>query len=442
MAETNWIPSQRSGRASQIGVALGGGVSQGLETIVKNMAQQKAEKIRAGHLKTLQPGLTDVEAAALAGLGPNAYEGPLKGRFGETKESNTQLDTPQGPSVGTNNTSSASIKPIDFLKAMGPLGLNISPEQEKQINSLPENLQRQLAQKAFESLAPQQRQQVGRELLAQQQLQQQQPQQVIGSQEPGVAPQQPKRVGFGESLRNAEGRGTARLEFDKEKEKAVQDRYAHKANAKFVHETLGLQKAKHEEDNILKRIIKVSEKEGSDVRNPVLTGIMRDIGIDYQGLKSGDTLEIDKLGRWFLRGGSKMFGGRVSNAEMYAILDQVPTALQTKEGRVRLAKQMLLANKDYHDEVKVMKSVIKENKGKYPLDLELQVDERMEPIRERNAHNFINGIYNGGSSEKISDSFKVGQKISASQLSSLPEGTIYKKDGKRFEIKDGKEVAL
>lgn len=204
-----------------------------------------------------------------------------------------------------------------------------------------------------------------------------------------------------------------------------------KSNVKFVNDIYEKEAAKHDEDNVLKRVIHVSEQD--NVRNPILSGVMRQIGIDYEGLKNNDTLEVNKLSNWFLRGGVKMFGGKVSNAEMYALLQSVPNALQTKEGRIRLAKQMLLANQDYHDEKKITARILKDNNDKIPLGIRFEVDREMEAKREKNAEKFIKGIY-----DEQAISHKVGQRVN--DLSKLPEGAEVKKEGKTYIIKNGKPV--
>lgn len=226
----------------------------------------------------------------------------------------------------------------------------------------------------------------------------------------------------------------ARLNFEQQKEKRQEEKFAIQQNKDYIKNVYDTDKAKNEEDNVLKRIIHVSEKD--DTRNPVLSSIMGQLGIDYQGLKNGDTLELDKLSRWFLRGGVKMFGGRVSNAEMNVLLQMVPNILQTKEGRIRLAKQMLLANQDFHDEAKVMQDILRENKGLPPQNLRFLAEEQLSPIREKNANAFIKGIDDITSLSM----FKVGQKVTGGSLSRLPDGAEVTKGGKQYIIKNGKPI--
>lgn len=237
---------------------------------------------------------------------------------------------------------------------------------------------------------------------------------------------------------NGKGRGgqptsiqQQRLDLAREKEEGVKERFAINRTQKYVDSIYDQEKAKNEEDNVLKRIIHVSEKD--DARNPVLSAVMKQIGVDYQGLQNADTLELGKLERWFLRGGVKMFGGRVTNAEMGVLLSSVPSMLQTKEGRIRLANQMLLANKDFHDEYKALDEILEEHGDVRPANIRTLVERRMGPLREKNAEQFIKGI------EEIQKSaFKVGQQVD--DLSRVPNGTEVTENGKLFVVQNGKAV--
>jgi len=196
MAETRWIPTQRSGRASMLGASFGSGVGQGLEAIVSQMAQNKAEKIRAGHLKSLMPGASDEQVGALSHLGSSVYEPALRGGFGQQEQ--IEKINPANPVSGSRGSGDFQAGP--FFEMLSGMGLKMSPEQQKQLGSLPPERQEQIARQVFEKLSPQQQDRLEdaikqRTALSQEQIpqqaMQQQPQQVIGSQEPGIAPQQP-----------------------------------------------------------------------------------------------------------------------------------------------------------------------------------------------------------------------------------------------------------
>ena len=252
---------------------------------------------------------------------------------------------------------------------------------------------------------------------------------------PSTSPQK------GISLSSLKKPGTAITQYQKERLALSKEQLEHAKNApaektaiKYVENVYDKAQAKTEEDAILKRIIHISEKD--DVRNPVLSGVMKQIGVDYEGLKNGNTLELEKLSNWFLRGGVKMFGGKVSNAEMGALLRQVPNALQTNEGRIRLAKQMLLANKDFHEEKKLVQHMVEENGYRVPEGIRFKIDKDMDKIREKNAKKFIEGIYD--EEEVGNSSFKVGQKVNS--IEGLPDGAQVTKGGKKYIIKNGKPV--
>lgn len=241
MANTNWINSHRSGRASMLGAAFGSGVNQGLTTILDNLAQQKAEKIRAGHLKNLMPGATDQQVSALSHLGSSVYEPALRGGFGsQQQDSPITMNAQQGPQFEP--------KPIDFLKALAPIGLSMTPEQEKQISALPIDKQSEIADKIFSKLGDDQKQKIQqywenpqqfaqqRQMGNQSPMQGQPQQQVLGSQQPGIAPAQNPQItpsisqptSISESIRRGSGKSVseniAREKFESAQEEKQQKR--------------------------------------------------------------------------------------------------------------------------------------------------------------------------------------------------------------------------
>ena len=195
MAETRFIPSQRSGRAALLGQAIGGGLSSGIEDKLVQMLHDKADRVRSAHLKTLMPGASDEQVAALSHLGPNIYEPALRGGFGAVQQASAgqQLPQPNAPQMQNND-----FQPLEFMKALSGFGLKMTPAQEQQFAGLAPDKQEQIAKQLFERLSPDQQDNLEKALFAQaqqpkmdQQPQQIPPQQqVVGSPQPGVGPQQ------------------------------------------------------------------------------------------------------------------------------------------------------------------------------------------------------------------------------------------------------------
>jgi hypothetical protein len=161
-----------------------------------------------------------------------------------------------------------------------------------------------------------------------------------------------------------------------------------KLNHDYITKVYNAERATNQEDKVLKRVIAI--REGGQARTAAMTQALKELGIDYQGLKNNDTLELEKLGSWFLQGASDLFGGRVSNQQMQVRLRQVPNDLQTDEGAKLLANQMLLNNESKHAEAKAIRDIIEENGGEPPWDLQIKAAKRVEKIEEDLAKRFIN----------------------------------------------------
>lgn len=180
------------------------------------------------------------------------------------------------------------------------------------------------------------------------------------------------------------------------------------------------------ENMYLDRIIKLSEE--GDVREGAATELLQKFGLDFQGLRSNDTQEIAKLEKFFLRGGTKMFGGKVSNAEMQAILESVPNLLSSNEGRIQVAKLMKLGNESALLRKQATEEIIADNKGRRPADFESQLEDRVASQEERLARKFINLGFQGKELKDFDPSavqqFKEGQNVIDDET-----GQVYRRIG-------------
>lgn len=184
----------------------------------------------------------------------------------------------------------------------------------------------------------------------------------------------------------------AQAERHHESDKLLKDeKFAYDIHKDYIKATKGAEKSVLEENNILNRIIDISEH--GEVRDPFLSETLSKLGLNFQSLQNADTLELNKLQSWFLRGGPALFGGKVSNFEAQQILNATPSLFHSKEGRVRLAKQMLIRNKEVAKEAEMMRKAIKKNNGNIPKDLDDRVNKLMEPYRKKFAKEFVNASH-------------------------------------------------
>ena len=120
-------------------------------------------------------------------------------------------------------------------------------------------------------------------------------------------------------------------------------------------------------------------KLGKPLFNSLLKTLSKGIGgfgIDLTGLMTADAQELDKLSTDFIREAKDIFGSRLTDADLKAFLRIIPTLSQSNSGRMRIIHNMRLFNAGIKVRKKAMDSVISENNGKRPFNLDQLIEER------------------------------------------------------------------
>ena len=104
-----------------------------------------------------------------------------------------------------------------------------------------------------------------------------------------------------------------------------------------------------------------------------------------------DTEEFEKLSAGFISGAKAVFGSRITDSDLKHFMQTVPTLSNTDAGKRAIIKNIQLANKGIELKAKAMKAIIKENGGMRPVDLQIQVEDRVAPQLDKLAKDFING---------------------------------------------------
>lgn len=378
------------GIGALLGQGLGTGFNQGVQSTLDNLIKQKASSLERRNTQNAYEGLhipKDI-AASLVNLPPDIQKAYLQrlasGDFQQQGQQQAQQPTAE-PSiqelVAEFSRTPQKATPDTFqesLKQLSKQGPALSGQQALQ--QAYQQYQKEMAEKQGQQQQPQQNQQA-----------QVAPQQAVAPLGTPQTPdnQQKKPATFTDIL-SRPSPGEQRLENRSQRD--YEQRQQHHNDSRYgkqIQDIYARARAKHTEDAILKRTI--ATRESGKVRNAHLSQALKVIGIDYEALKNKETLEVQKLQNYFLRGGKEIFGGRITNFDAAKILESVPSLLQTDEGATWLANQMLNLNKQDHEEARITNEILKQNKGNTPDDFDQQLYERMEPFYEKWTDDFVNG---------------------------------------------------
>lgn len=202
-----------------------------------------------------------------------------------------------------------------------------------------------------------------------------------------------------------------------------------KETQKFYEETNKKRKAAKVNDQRLGRMETLINE--GNLQNPVLYGALKKVGLDIPALQSANSQEFVKLTTDFLRNAKDVFGSRVTNYDAQAFLKTVPELSQSDEGKKRIIRNMRLLDKGEQLRGQAQDSIIKENGGKRPRNLESLVEERVAPELDALAQQFKAGAEAPLSLQEL----KPGTKFKTlQQADSLPVGAIVKKkNGQRMQ---------
>lgn len=104
-----------------------------------------------------------------------------------------------------------------------------------------------------------------------------------------------------------------------------------------------------------------------------------------------DSLEFEKLTFDFLKDAKSIFGSRLTNYDVESFLKTVPTLALSRVGKKRVIHNLRLFNDAAEIRQKALRSVIKENGGERPRDLDSQVEEKASKELDKIAELFKRG---------------------------------------------------
>jgi len=172
-----------------------------------------------------------------------------------------------------------------------------------------------------------------------------------------------------------------KLKKQQTKEERTEQHLINKETQPFYDEITNEAKAAKNNLKRLDRMEKLS-KEGS-LGIPLFNSLLRSVskgifgfGIDLSGLMTADAQEYDKLSTDFIRDAKKIFGNKITDADLNAFLRTIPTLAQSRDGQLRIIHNMRQFNKGAELKNKIMNDIIRENGGNRPANLEFLFGER------------------------------------------------------------------
>lgn len=151
---------------------------------------------------------------------------------------------------------------------------------------------------------------------------------------------------------------------------------------------------------------------------PLLVKTLNTVGLPISTLTNPETEEYQKLENDFVKDVANYFPGQVRVYEAQTYMKTIPSLMNSDEGKKIVIRNLRLQNEAKMARYQAYKDIVKENGGRKPPNLDLQVFERIEPKMKELGEKFQRGI-----TEDI-------EKY-------LPSITMYK-DGRQFKIPQNK----
>lgn len=108
-------------------------------------------------------------------------------------------------------------------------------------------------------------------------------------------------------------------------------------------------------------------------------------------IKSGspDIEEFEKLSADFVKNAKQYFGSRLTDADLRVFMQTLPTLMQTDAGKKKVIENLSSLNELAQIESKTARSIIRDNGGIPPIDIEQQVKDKIADRADRIAKRFI-----------------------------------------------------
>lgn len=112
---------------------------------------------------------------------------------------------------------------------------------------------------------------------------------------------------------------------------------------------------------------------------------------DLNSLLGASAEEATKILADTIKGAKSLFGSRITDADLSAWFKRLPSLLQSDEGKLRAINDLMIYADLKELRGNAVKDILKQTKGKIPVNIEDMVEERIEKKRDKLVSMFING---------------------------------------------------
>jgi hypothetical protein len=407
------------GFGAQLGAALGGGFSSGLQYLAQHKLNLVIER---------QTQKRDKENFESAGFTPQESQF-LASQPAQLRPNYIKQLRPSG--IGTQQAQA----PTQQLQEQA-----ITPQEQQQVGlqdlmaSLNPRSQSNPAQRQLEQVTGGQGQGFLQGLLNTQQpqigqqgspeSQEMQPRNTVGpqqQQQAAIAQPKSKQKSVAESL--TQPTQTAAERNFALKEQALESKASHET-AKGINTAF---KSARDSDTRLDRMAKLADT--GKLNSPLFAGLVKGIKIPIighiglpQGWLTPESQEFDKLSTDFVKGAKDIFGSRMTQGEVDLFLKTVPSLTNSDEGKKVLIRNLKIMNEGAKVKKEALDSILKLNGGRYPANLDSLVEEVAGPKLEDLKEKFIAG----------------DEKLASQSFEGLPDPSTV--SGKKFRDKKTGEI--
>ncbi len=117
------------------------------------------------------------------------------------------------------------------------------------------------------------------------------------------------------------------------------------------------------------------------------------VGLNLKSLQTPETQEFEKLSKDMLNGLKDTFGSRILESEVQNFLQTIPSLSQSNEGKKAVIDNMKMLAEGKLLRQQAARNIVKDNGNVVPSDLELKVEEIIEPELDALADRFKNSVH-------------------------------------------------